>query len=203
MIIAWDFDGVLNRNQSGGRYVWEDAFEAAVGQPASAFGKFVFGVGPGDVITGKIDILDRLQEWVRAADCNLDAQQILNLWLGMDANPDAEMLGLVDTLRGAGARQFIATNNEARRAAYIENQMGMGAVMERIFASGPMGIAKPDPGYFAHIAEVLDVPASEILFVDDLAANVQAAIDAGWQGFHFTDQTRGELIERLRAGVQA
>ena len=27
MIIAWDFDGVLNRNHDGTRYVWEDRFE--------------------------------------------------------------------------------------------------------------------------------------------------------------------------------
>ena len=140
---------------------------------------------------------------MQVADCRMGAEQILDLWLDLDANPDAEMLGLVDALCAAGTRQVIATNNEARRAAYIENRMGMGDRMERVFASGPMGIAKPDPGYFVHIAGEMDVPGSEFFFVDDLVENVQAARDAGWQGFHFTDQTRDELIERLRAGVTA
>ncbi|MEM9062385.1 MAG: HAD-IA family hydrolase [Pseudomonadota bacterium] len=199
MIIAWDFDGVLNRNQDAGRYVWEADFEREVGQSASAFGAFVFGQSP-HVITGEIDILDRLEEWTSTVECRMDARAILDYWLEQDARPDTEMLSLVDDLKQAGARQIIATNNEALRAAYISGQMGMAARMERVFASGPMGVAKPDARYFRHIEESLDAAPESFFFIDDRSDNVDAAIDAGWQAYHFTPGTRAALIERLQPG---
>lgn len=196
MIIAWDFDGVLNRNHDGARYVWEDEFARLVGQPASAFGAFVFGEKP-SVITGEIDILDRLQEWTEATPCLITADEILDRWLAMDARPDADMITLVEQLGAAGHRQIIATNNEARRAAYIGDQMGMAAQVERIFASGPMGLAKPDPRYFQHITAELGADPDAMIFIDDRQDNVDAALSLGWNGFHFTDQTRAILPDFL------
>ena len=125
MILAWDFDGVLNQNQRDGRYVWEDAFEREVGQTAGAFATFVFGTAP-YVISGEIDILERLQHWTEVADCRMAAKAILEFCLAQDARPDAEMLALIDDLNRAGQRQFIATNNEVRRAAYICRADGHG-----------------------------------------------------------------------------
>ncbi len=197
MIIAWDFDGVLNRNQADGRYVWEDDFARHVGQTASAFGSFVFGKAP-KVITGEIDILERLQQWTDAVECKMTAEAILAYWLEQDARPDAEMLGLVDDLNAAGLRQVIATNNDPRRTTYIANQMGMAHRVEHVFSSGNIGVAKPDPAYYKHITDALGATPADLFFVDDLKANVEAAIEAGWQGFHFTPKTRGELIGRLR-----
>ena len=197
MIIAWDFDGVLNRNQADGHYVWETEFEQRTGQTARAFGTFVFGRAP-RVITGEIDILERLREWTATVPCKIDAGEILHFWLEADARPDPEMLALVDDLNAAGTRQVIATNNDPRRTAYIANEMGMSGRVERIFASGNIGIAKPDTGYFRHITDALETTPSNMFFVDDLKANVDAAVEAGWQGYHFTLETRDALIDKLR-----
>ena len=198
MIIAWDFDGVLNANHDGTGYVWEAEFQQVFGQPAADFGAFVFANTAPVVIAGEIDILDRLTEWVARTGIAFAPEEILTRWLAMDACPDAEMIALVDALQAAGTRQIIATNNEARRAAYIADAMGFGRRVERIFASGPMRVAKPDARYFAHITDELGVDPGEMLLVDDKPENIHAAIDAGWQGFHFSDRTRAELIGRLR-----
>ena len=199
MIIAWDFDGVLNLNHDGEHYVWEDAFLAAVGQPASAFGSFVFSDLPPRVIAGEIGILERLEQWTRAVPCKMSAAEILAFWLEQDARPDAEMVALVERLKAHGVRQIITTNNEARRAAYISDEMGFGARMERVFASGPMGVAKPDAGYYEQIAAEMGLPAGDLILIDDKAENVEAAIASGWQGFHFTGARRKTLIGMLEA----
>lgn len=199
MIIAWDFDGVLNCNQANGRYVWENEFEREVGQSADAFGSFVFGRAP-NVITGEIDLLERLEEWTKAVECRINAQEILALWLELDAKPDAEMLALFDELNQTGVRQIIATNNEARRADYIYRNMEMGARVEKVFASGPMGVGKPDQAFFAHITSELGVGAEQMFFIDDVLANVSGARSAGWEAFHFTPESRTALIEKLRSG---
>ncbi|MEM1298047.1 MAG: HAD-IA family hydrolase [Pseudomonadota bacterium] len=199
MIIAWDFDGVLNLNHDGRRYVWEDAFLDAVGQPAADFGAFVFSSATPQVLTGQIDILDRLEAWTQAVPCKMSAAEILAFWLEQDARPDARMIAMVDRLKTHGTRQIITTNNEARRAAYISEQMGFGARMERVFASGPMGVAKPDPGYYTHVADAMKVPPGDLVLIDDKPENVEAAIASGWQGFHFTEARRETLLSMLEA----
>jgi len=40
--------------------------------------------------------------------------------------------------------------------------------MDRIFAARRMRVAKPDPGYFRHIEQVLGVAGEEVLLVDDV-----------------------------------
>ncbi|MEL6242022.1 MAG: HAD family hydrolase [Pseudomonadota bacterium] len=54
-------------------------------------------------------------------------------------------------LNRSNARHVIGTNNERRRAAYIEDQMSFGSLVEQVFASGRIGHAKPDPEFFGHI----------------------------------------------------
>jgi FMN phosphatase YigB (HAD superfamily) len=37
-----------------------------------------------------------------------------------------------------------------------------------------------------------------MFFVDDLKVNVDAAVTAGWQAFHFTPESRDTLIAKLQ-----
>ena len=58
-------------------------------------------------------------------------------------------------------------------------------------------MAKPDPAFFDRIATLLALPPETLLLVDDTEKNVTAARALGWQGFHFTDATRGDLATSL------
>jgi putative hydrolase of the HAD superfamily len=68
------------------------------------------------------------------------------------------------------------------------------------FHSFQVGLAKPDPAFFTHIVETLGVEPQEAVFVDDMAANVRGAQQAGLNGVHFAGtDTYGHLRCRLRA----
>ena len=71
--------------------------------------------------------------------------------------------------------------------------MGFGSRVERIFASGQMGVAKPAVAYFEAVTEYLEVSPGNMLLVDDTAKNIEIAKHLGWQAIHFTDQTRESL----------
>jgi glucose-1-phosphatase len=51
------------------------------------------------------------------------------------------------------------------------------------YLSFEIGIMKPQPEIYAHVQADLGCPPEEILFFDDLKANVDAALDAGWQAY--------------------
>ncbi len=192
-VIAWDFDGVLTRNIVDGRFIWANDFEADTGQSREIFEEFVFGRDLDAILTGRQDLRDRVEAWAKSVGYAPGPDALLEYWFKKDAILDPMTLGLMDRIAQKGLRQVLTTNNENRRATFIENQLGLGSRVEHIFASGRMGVAKPDTEYFRTVTSTLMVGANEILFIDDLAENISAAKAYGWQTMHFTDDTRDNL----------
>lgn len=185
-IIAWDFDGVLNKNVEHGVFVWKRNFERDIGVPEVMFSEFVFRSGRfAEVLIGNRDIRDLVAEWVDHSGCLKSPDEILDYWFEKDALPDTRMIGFLKRAAVAGFRNVIATNNEARRASFIEHEMGFGVHTDRIFAAGPMGVKKPDPQFFRQIQTEMDVSPSYMLLIDDARENTEAASALGWQAFQF------------------
>ena len=194
-LVVWDFDGVLNANVVDGRFVWSDGLDMDLGIDSIAFSDFVFRSGRmREVISGRKDLPDLLGPWLAEQGHAISAQDFMAYWWEKDARPDPEIIALTGRVT---ARQVIGTNNEHRRAQYIEHQMGIGRLVERIFASGRMGVAKPDAGFFRQIEDWAGLPPERILLIDDLGKNIASAQNLGWQVFHFTPATRAALPARL------
>jgi putative hydrolase of the HAD superfamily len=199
--IAWDFDGVLNENVVDGRFVWADTFEVDIGMPFASFRSHIVSDDFDSVLTGRVDLRDRVESWTKSVGFAAGPDALLDYWFAKDSLPNPAMLALMQVAAQRGVRQVIATNNDQRRARYIENEMGYGARVERVFASGRMGIRKPDPAYFQQIANWLDLAPDSILLVDDLKRNVDQAAAQGWRSFLFNHDTkehfRGFLLNQL------
>ena len=196
-VVAWDFDGVLNRSWAEGADTWARDFQLETGHSLQSYYEHVFAESFHRVITGGEDVRDRVTSWIDRVGAPVTADALLAWWFAKDARPDLETMELMAELHSRGIRQVIATNNEPRRTAFIRDVMGFGEQVEAIFASGDIGVMKPDPAYFAHIVDALKVQPADMLLIDDREANVEAAIKGGWHGFHFTNETRGQLAARL------
>lgn len=59
-----------------------------------------------------------------------------------------------------------------------------------------MGIAKPDPKIYKMVIEKLGIAPEEMVFVDDLSRNIEAARKLGMHAIHF--QKRDEVIAELQ-----
>lgn len=195
--VIWDFDGVLNRNIVGGRFVWADDIEADCGIDLADFQDGIFTAAFADVIRGKIDLLVHVQQWLDQYAAELKAEQLLDYWFRKDDLKDTQTNLVLDWLNERGVQQFIATNNEDRRVRYIEEVSGFKHKVSRVFSSGRMGIAKPDPRYFDHISDTLGLSPAKLLLIDDSASNIRAAEALGWKTFHFTESTRAGLATYL------
>lgn len=190
-IIVWDFDGVLNANVIDGRFVWADRLQQDWGIDHAALVGYLFHRDRiGRIMRGQSDLRHEVRLWLRDAGHDIDADAFLAYWFARDALPDAQV---VRHLARTDATHVIGTNNEARRATYIERDMGFGDRVAEIFASGRMGCAKPDTAYFRQIQAWSSAPAQVHALIDDTKANVVAAQALGWHGFHFTDDTRKDL----------
>jgi len=72
---------------------------------------------------------------------------------------------------------------------------GWDEMFHTIVISGEVGMRKPDREIFEHTLDLLGVEPGEAVFVDDLPANVRAAVEFGLVGVHHTsyDETAAEL----------
>ncbi len=196
-IIAWDFDGVLNRNIVDGRFVWSDTIEEDLGISIENFQKGIFDETFFKVISGKIDLKQHVQNWLVSNGYQIGVDTLLEYWFSKDDLKDPVTNALVDKLNALGVQQVIATNNEHHRASYIEDEAGFRDRVSHVFSSGRIGHAKPDDAFFTHVSNTLDCDPNDLLLVDDSAANIRAAGALGWNTYHFTEETRLDLASYL------
>ncbi|SHH61087.1 HAD family hydrolase [Cognatishimia maritima] len=190
-LVVWDFDGVLNANIIGGKFVWADNLEADLGLNPQSFSDFVFRSHQiAEVIRGKRDLLDVTQDWLDDQPTQLGASEFLEYWFDQDALPDLEVTGW---LKGSNGRKVIGTNNETRRSSYIENQMGYGALVDCFFSSGRLGAAKPNVEFWQAIEAWSSLKGPQILLIDDSQRNIESAAKRGWSTFHFDQNSRSGL----------
>lgn len=195
--IAWDFDGVLNRNIVDGKFIWQKDFERDLGLLLKPFLQFMFTGNFQKAMVGEQDLLSLCRVWLADHETDLSAESLLEYWFSNDALTDQRNLATLRDCRERGFRNIIATNNEIYRTQYIETVMGFGAEVEHIFSAGRMKIAKPDPQYFIHIADSLGIDGSQLFLIDDVEENVENARASGWAAFHFRQNDHNSLARAL------
>lgn len=82
---------------------------------------------------------------------------------------------------------YVASNASASLLTELLHQDGFDGIFKHVFVSSQMGVIKPQPEFYTKLLSSVHVPASEILFVDDRKPNVDAAIAAGMQGYHYDE----------------
>ena len=102
-----------------------------------------------------------------------------------------------------GARDLLAELRRHYRLAALSNsnelhwrpltRQGVVAEFEHAFASHQLHLRKPDRAIYEEALRRLDVPASSVVFFDDLQTNVEAALELGMQAHRVAG------IEGLRA----
>jgi putative hydrolase of the HAD superfamily len=88
--------------------------------------------------------------------------------------------------RERGLRFALCTNNVREWEARWRAKLPIDELFEVVVDSAFVGVRKPEPEIYALTLERLGLPADACAFVDDLAANVEAARDAGMHGIVYT-----------------
>ncbi|XRM39683.1 hypothetical protein ABZX51_003029 [Aspergillus tubingensis] len=107
------------------------------------------------------------------------------------------LLGFLDELRQKTSLSIYAMSNVPKfDIDYLHytfpHQM---AVFDGVFASGYMGLRKPDVEFYKVVNEELRCPPELVVFVDDKEHNVDSARLMGWYGVQYQDmeQLRSQL----------
>jgi putative hydrolase of the HAD superfamily len=100
-------------------------------------------------------------------------------------NPNDKLIAYFRGLRPR-YRTAILTNSFVGAREQEEVRYGFTSMTDLAIYSHEEGVRKPDPRIFALASERLGIPPSEIVFLDDVPHNVNAARAGGFQAVLFT-----------------
>lgn len=107
-----------------------------------------------------------------------------------------EVLDLVERLRQNGYKIGMFTNI-SHQFDLVDQKRGVFEHFDVVLKSYEVGFVKPQKEAFEALAEALETPMSEIVFIDDIGMNIDGAVAAGMQGIQYGD------LEQVTAALQA
>ena len=115
-------------------------------------------------------------------------------------NPNEELIAYFRALRPR-YRTAILTNSFLGAREHEEARYGFTSMVDVAIYSHEEGIRKPDPRIYAIASERIGFPPSEIVFLDDLPENIDAARACGFKGVLFASTS--QAIADIEALLQA
>lgn len=113
-------------------------------------------------------------------------------------SPDADVVALAHRVAESASVAILTNNGLLVRDHLPALCPALSPLFDgRVLCSAEFGIGKPEPAIYAHAAARLGHPPGAILFVDDKAANTEAAVAAGMHAHHHRD------ADTLRAALFA
>jgi putative hydrolase of the HAD superfamily len=104
-----------------------------------------------------------------------------------ELQPQPQTVDLLARLRAAGHGMFFLSNMPQPYAVHLEREHDfVGWFVDGVF-SARVHLVKPEPEIFAVAARRFGVPPAQLVFIDDVAVNVEAARRAGWNAMQFID----------------
>ena len=127
-----------------------------------------------------------------------DAQRAFKMRLYRHWGLYPEMRALLEALRKQYRLAVLSNTSRKGFAAYLEQARGLRDLFEVVVSSAEEGAAKPEPAVYHAALERLGLKAGDVLFVDDLKRNTDAAAALGIPAIVFTtpEILRSELASR-------
>jgi 2-haloacid dehalogenase len=114
----------------------------------------------------------------------------------MMAGPIAGAVEILAELRERGTPLYGLTNFSAETYPHAVARFGFLGWFRGILVSGEVGTIKPDPRIYELLLERFAIDPHRAVYIDDVAANAEAARPFGIHGIHFStpDALREELV---------
>ena len=180
-----------------GRVVLEIDFSKAIGcwathagcEPSEILARYVRGEAYHRHETGSLSDADYFESLRASLGISISDAQFLEGWNAIFAG---EMPGIAELLeRAANHLPLYAFSNTNRPHVDHFSQIHADVLghFREIYLSSTIGLRKPDRAAYDHVVCAIGVPASRILFFDDLAENIEGARACGLMAVHVTSST--------------
>jgi putative hydrolase of the HAD superfamily len=156
-----------------------------------------FFMGPFvECILGRRDLKKAIADYAVEWGWRGSVDELLTFWFEQEHVLCSRALACVRALRRRGHLCVLGTNQEAHRAAYLREQMGLAEEFDFIFPSCEIGVAKPTLEFFRSIQERLKLQPADLCLIDDSDRNITGARTAGWSAIWYRSTADIPTIEK-------
>ncbi len=113
-------------------------------------------------------------------------RKIVTGWVRL-RNPVAEGVAALRACKAHGKRCYVLSNYSREAFPVAEEMHDFFRLMDGKVISSEVGLLKPDPRIYRLLTDRFGLEPSRTLFIDDLPANIEGALYAGWQGLCFSE----------------
>jgi putative hydrolase of the HAD superfamily len=131
-------------------------------------------------LLGEGDLRNTLPEVLAEWNVSLAVEEFMRTWFEADSRVNGQMLQFAGAMRERGLRCYIASTQERHRATYLETLPVFSGLFDACFFSCRLRCQKPEKQFFDRIVSETAEAADDLLFFDDIEANVVGARSAGW-----------------------
>ncbi len=200
--LALDVDGVLLDSERNGAGHWTNELGRRYGITREQLRRAFFIPFWGDVVNGRMALEPALAQSLSIIGTSASVDQVIECWFEADFVVIDAAVDLAHRAAATGVHVVLATNQEHRRARFLCGRLGQLFLIRDVVYSADLGVQKHECVFFDLASERLNVNhmRSDVVFVDDLELNVQAATDAGWTAILATPEKNwirqvGQLLD--------
>jgi putative hydrolase of the HAD superfamily len=136
--------------------------------------------------TGKISTEEFIDRLFSVFNGRYTREHLLHAWNEIIRDDVPGMLSIISRVQDHHATAMLS-NTSVVHFEKAERDCSTVRQITRRFLSFEVGVAKPAPEIYEHVIRELGAEPARLLFIDDLAENVEAAQKAGMNGLIFTD----------------
>jgi epoxide hydrolase-like predicted phosphatase len=113
-------------------------------------------------------------------------EKLENTWNATVVEENSTIIPIVDAIQASYQTAILSNTNPT----HFQKSCDTAAIVKkfsRLYLSFRIGASKPDPAAYHYVIRDLSAEPSSLLFIDDLAENVTAAMKCGMTGIVFKD----------------
>lgn len=110
-------------------------------------------------------------------------RRIMTGWIDLPAIPEG--VEALKTCKAHGVKLYALTNYADKEFAYACEQHAFFNLFDGFVVSGREHTIKPGLAIYTRLIDRFDLDPARTLFIDDSVMNIEAALESGWQAFHY------------------
>jgi putative hydrolase of the HAD superfamily len=176
--IMVDVDGVLivHPDERG----WSADLERDLGIRPAKLQEAFFRRHWDDVTHGRATLRERLAPVLQDISPHVSCEELIDYWFANDGHVNDALLAELASVRAGGIEVHLATVQEHERARYLWEELDFRSSFDGLHYAAELGCSKPAASFYRSIEARTGFRPQDLFLIDDLIANVEAAVLSGW-----------------------